>query len=41
MNPAEKYRHRQQVAKRREKQQNKAVKLSLCGWKVGTKRKKE
>lgn len=31
---------RQQVAERREKQQNKAIKLSLCGWKVGTKKKK-
>lgn len=34
-------RRRQQVAERREKRQNKAVKPSLCGWKVGTKRKKK
>lgn len=31
---------RQQVAERREKQRNKAVKPSWYGWKVGTKRKK-
>lgn len=32
---------RQQVAERREKRQNRAIKLSLCGWKAGTEREKK